>query len=165
MSGNQRIGLKIDELWTFSVSVKRISLFDNTKPNNLDVELKDQALKEARNLQAMKHTNILKAIGETCYFQKEHMGEPFVIIVTEYCEVRLAASTQLASLSTHECNRPFFFSLSFIKNGDLYKYIEDHRAKDKEIPRKRIMKWLIQISSAVAHLHNANLIHRDITPR
>ena len=73
----------------FRVSIKRISLFDNLKPEHKDEELRNEIYKAARTLkrECQEHGNILKLVGDDYIFESFYLGEPFVCIVTEYCEV------------------------------------------------------------------------------
>ena len=62
-------------------------MFDNTKPDNIDQTLKEEAESEAKNLREIQHDNVLKIVGDPDVFFDQFCGEPFVCIVTEFCEV------------------------------------------------------------------------------
>ena len=54
--------------------------------------------------------------------------------------------------------------MSYAPGGSLRDAIVTARAKRKYIPESRILRWLTQLASALAHLHTRGVLHRDIKP-
>ena len=59
-------------------------------PENTDKQLIDQAKFEAENLRKVRHNYVLETVGEDFVFDGKLHGEPFVCIVTEYCNVKIS---------------------------------------------------------------------------
>lgn len=81
-------------------------------------------------------------------------------MIFEYCEVK--------SLIFY---KDFFLFYTFVnKDGDLDRTINRWKEEKKNIRNddslvELILKWLLQISSAINHLHNLKIMHRDIKPQ
>lgn len=81
-------------------------------------------------------------------------------MIFEYCEVK--------SLIFY---KDFFLFYTFVnKDGDLDRTINRWKEEKKNIRNddslvELILKWLVQISSAINHLHNLKIMHRDIKPQ
>jgi len=88
---------------------------------------------QGRRLQGLKHTNIVRYYDD--YLHTEYGLEPimFVCIVMEYC-----------------------------RNGDLHSRIIETTSRNKPISEKQMLKWTMQICSAMQYLHQRNVLHRDI---
>lgn len=57
-----------------------------------------------------------------------------------------------------------YLVLQYAEGGDLEQYIEKLRASNKKIPVEQIVRWFVQICSALQYCHDNRVIHRDIKP-
>ena len=46
--------------------------------------------------------------------------------------------------------------------GDLYERLKKQSQKGQYLDEKHILRWLVQISSALQYVHEKNLLHRDL---
>ena len=58
---------------------------------------------------------------------------PYMCIITDYCE-----------------------------SGDLYERLKKQSQKGQYLDEKHILRWLVQISTALKYVHEKNLLHRDL---
>ncbi|CAK6983996.1 serine/threonine-protein kinase Nek1-like, partial [Scomber scombrus] len=53
--------------------------------------------------------------------------------------------------------------MDYCEGGDLYKKIKSQ--KGKLFSEEQIMDWFVQICLALKHIHDRNILHRDIKPQ
>lgn len=52
--------------------------------------------------------------------------------------------------------------MDYAQEGDLYSRIQKHKESGKYIPENVIMDWFIQMALALKHIHDKNILHRDL---
>merc|ERR1711998_131241 len=52
--------------------------------------------------------------------------------------------------------------MEYCRAGDLHSRIIESTSRGRPISEKQMLKWAMQICSALRHLHERNILHRDI---
>ena len=50
----------------------------------------------------------------------------------------------------------------FCDRGDLHTLLAEMRRRGESVPEPQLLTWLVQICSALAHLHRQRVLHRDV---
>ena len=50
----------------------------------------------------------------------------------------------------------------YCESGDLYERLKKQSQKGQYLDEKHILRWLVQISTALKYVHEKNLLHRDL---
>ncbi|XP_053184592.1 serine/threonine-protein kinase Nek1-like [Scomber japonicus] len=56
-----------------------------------------------------------------------------------------------------------YIVMDYCGGGDLYKKIKSQ--KEKRFSEEQILDWFVQICLALKHIHDSNILHRDIKPQ
>ncbi|XP_076144928.1 uncharacterized protein LOC143127358 [Alosa pseudoharengus] len=64
-----------------------------------------------------------------------------------------------------EENDRFFIAMDYCEMGDLDKMMKHQLQKGIPFQEKEVLDWFVQICLAVKHVHDKNIIHRDIKPQ
>jgi NIMA (never in mitosis gene a)-related kinase len=54
--------------------------------------------------------------------------------------------------------------MEYCEAGDLDQLIQKHSKQKSFIPEENIIEWMLQLVSALSHIHSLKIIHRDIKP-
>jgi NIMA (never in mitosis gene a)-related kinase len=52
--------------------------------------------------------------------------------------------------------------MDYCEGGDLSQYVSARRRQRTTIPEPQVLRWLTQMSLALKHMHDKNVLHRDI---
>ena len=92
------------------------------------------ALKEAKTLQRLEHIGVCRYEDVFLSEQKQGRDSKLVVcIIMEFCE-----------------------------RGDLAGAIGSHRDRRAPIPERQLAKWLLEVMQALAYIHAAGVLHRDL---
>lgn len=61
-------------------------------------------------------------------------------------------------------NNELIIVTEWAEKGDLKRLIKEHQADETPFEEIRIWEFLIQISSALKHMHEKRIMHRDLKP-
>ena len=90
---------------------------------------------DLKTLETINHENIVKYYYSFIQKDNSFEQEEKAYIIMEYCD-----------------------------NGDLRKFIENHKKSKKLINQNIILKILLDICNGLKEIHNKNMIHRDLKP-
>lgn len=52
--------------------------------------------------------------------------------------------------------------MDYCEGGDLWQYIQQRRRQRSSIPEAQVVRWFTQMTLALKHMHDKNVLHRDI---
>lgn len=154
-------------------------LFGKRSENRLMKRLEERGLLEGIHLIDSKKLDIKEELGRgfTGRVDKAQYGEIFVAIKFSHSEQvdleKAAEEFGVHSRIPKHQNvvefKGFTFDygslgivLEYCDNGSLKEYLHNHREENDFL---LIYNWLIQISCGLLHIHNHEIIHRDIAAR
>ena len=120
---------------------------------------------EARELRQLKHPRIVGYADDFVHveFMSGMQGqldlEPlfFLVIVMEYCP-----EGDLSSRIADAYGRDIDSSEDEIDEDELSPLPENPEHQEVVLPETLVLKWVSEIADAMAYVHSANIIHRDI---
>eukprot|EP01136_Pigoraptor_vietnamica_P007703 Opistho-1_new@42141 len=66
----------------------------------------------------------------------------------------------VAYKESFQCEGFLYIAMAYCEGGDLYSLLKAR--KGEPLPEDNVIEWFVQIAMALAHLHERNILHRDL---